>query len=76
MGVCRICQEGANYFFFGGGVATRGVATRLLGGFGGMLPPKKILNCAIWCVLQHIFINFLLSKSLEISFFYKNNYKL
>ena len=54
MGVCRICQGG-------GGVATRGIATRLLEGFG---------------VLEHIFINFLLSKSLKISFLYKNNYKL
>ena len=25
-------------------------------------PPKKILNGAIWCVLEHIFIIFLLSK--------------
>ena len=59
------------YFFWGGGLATRGVAMRLLGGFGGMLPEKKNLNCAIWCVLEHIFINLLLSKSLKISFFTK-----
>ena len=58
-----------NYFLGGGGGC-------LLGGFGGMLPRKKNLNCAIWYVLEHIFINFLLSKSLKISFFYKNNYKL
>ena len=66
------------YFFFfgGGGLATRGIATRLLGGFKGMLPRKKKLNGAIWYVLEHIFIIFLLSKSLKISFLYKNNYKL
>ena len=46
---------------------------RLLGGSGVCFPEKKFLNCAIWCVLEHIFINFLLSKSLKISFFYKNN---
>ena len=56
--------RGANWFFFGGGLATRGVAMRLLGGFGGMLPRNKFLNGAIWCVLEHIFIIFLLSKSL------------
>ena len=61
----------ANYFFFWGGGGGC-----LLGGFGGMLPRKKILNCAIWYVLEHIFISFLLSKSLKVSFFYKNNYKL
>ena len=69
--------NGAYYFFFGGGgLATRGLATRLLGGFKGMLPRKKILNDAIWYILEHIFIIFLLSKSLKISFLYKNNYKM
>ena len=70
--------RGANYFFFfgGGGFATLGVAMRLLWRFGGMLPRKKILNGTIWCVLEHIFLIFILSKSLKISFFYKNNYKL
>ena len=74
--------KGGQQFFFGGvgvgggGLATRGVAMRLLGGFGGHASPKKNFNGAIWCVLEHIFINFLLSKSLKISFFYKNNYKL
>ena len=70
-------SRGANYFFLGGGgLATRGVAMRLLGGFGGMLPRKFFLNGAIWYVLEHIFIIFLLSKSLKMSFLYKNNYKL
>ena len=42
MGVCRICQGGPSIFFFlGGGLAMRGVAMRLLGGFGGMLPQKN-----------------------------------
>ena len=54
--------RGAKNFFFGGGLATRGVAMRLLGEFVGMLPRKKICNGAIWCVLEHIFIIFLLSK--------------
>ena len=32
-------KGGGNYYFFlGGGGATRGIATRLLEGFGGMLP--------------------------------------
>ena len=65
-------KGGQLFFFFGGGGlnATRDVAMRLLGGFGGMLPRKFFLNVAIWCVLEHIFINFLLSKSLKISFFF------
>ena len=45
-------------------------------GVRGHASPKKIFNGAIWCVLEHIFIIFLLSKSLKISFLYKNNYKL
>ena len=67
---------GQLFFFWGGGLATRGVAMRLLGGFGGMLPRNKFLNGAIWCVLEHIFIIFLLSKSLKILFLNKNDYKL
>ena len=38
--------------------------------------PKKNFNGAIWCVLEHIFIVFLLSKSLKLSFLYKNSYNL
>ena len=37
-----------------------------VGGFGACFPPKKIFNGATWCVLEHIFIIFLLSKSLKI----------
>ena len=83
-----VCQGGSSNKFHGssscayagfgkgGQVFFGGVAMRLLGGFGGMLPRKKILNGAIWCVLEHIFIIFLVSKSLKISIFTKNNYKL
>ena len=48
----------ANYFFcgWGGGLATRGVAMRLLGGSGACFPEKIFLNGAIWCVLEHIFL--------------------
>ena len=59
------------YFFFGGGgFATCGVAKRLLGGSGACFPKIVLGNGAIWCVLEHISINFLLSKSLKISFFF------
>ena len=57
-------------FAKGGPTFGGGLAKRLLGGFGGMLPRKKNLNRAIWCVLEHIFINFLLSKSLKIFIYY------
>ena len=65
----RFAKGDKLFFFWGGGGFARG--------FRGMLPQKKIfLNGAIWCVLEHIFIIFLFSKSLKISFLYKNNYKL
>ena len=67
MGVCRICQEGANYFLWGGGVATRGVATRLLGGFGGMLPPPKIFelcNLVRFAAYFHKFFTFKKSRNI------------
>ena len=70
----RFSKGGANYFW--GGLATRGYATRLLEGFGDMLPQKSFLNGAIWCILELIFIIFLISKSLKMSFLYKNNHKL
>ena len=40
----------------------------MLGWFGACFLPPKNFNGAIWCVLEHIFIIFLLSKSLKISF--------
>ena len=54
---------GGNYFFGGRGLATRSHA--FARGFGGMLPRKIFGNGAIRCVLEHIFIIFLLSKSLS-----------
>ena len=67
--------RGANYFFLWG-LATRGVAMRLLGGFGGMVPRKKKFE---WCNLVRFGAyfpkKFTFTKS-KISFFYKNNYKL
>ena len=69
MGVCRICQ-GGQLFFFVGGLATRGVAKRLLGGSGYASPKKFLGNGAIWCVLEHISIIFLLTKNLRILFFF------
>ena len=65
MGVCRICNGGNYYLGVGHARGVRGHASM-----------KKIFNGAIWCILEHIFINFLLSKSFKISFLYKNNYKL
>ena len=67
MGVCRICQGGGPTIFFwgGGGLATPGVAMRLLGGFGGMLPRKKFLNGAIWCLFGAYFHNFVTFKKSE-----------
>ena len=42
-------------------------------GFGGMLPRKFLLNGAIWCVSEHIFIFFLLKKSKNNHFLYQND---
>ena len=64
------------FFFWGGGLATRGIATRLLGRFGGMFPRKNFFE---WCNLVrfgayfHKFFTFKKSKNI---IFYKNNYKL
>ena len=57
-------------------IATRCIAKRLLRRFRGMLPREIFLNYATWCVLEHIFINFLLEKIKNIYFLYKNNDKL
>ena len=64
------------HIIWGGGACDAWLCHAFARGFGGMLPRKKNFNGAIWCVLEHIFIIFLLSKSLKISFLYKNNYKL
>ena len=76
MGVCRICQWGLLFFLGGGGGCDAWHSHAFARGFQGHASAKKILNGAIWYVLEHIFIIFLLSKSLKISFLYKNNYKL
>ena len=44
------------------------IAKRLLGDSGACFPGKFFLNGSIWCVLEHIFINFLLEKFLKYSF--------
>ena len=55
--------------------AARGKATRLLGGFGGMLPREIFfLNGAIWCVLESILLTFCQKKKIKkIVIFKKNN---
>ena len=60
-------------FFFGGGACDAWRSHAFARGVRGHASPKKIFE---WCVLEHIFINFLLSKSLKMSFLYKNDYKL
>ena len=68
------------FFFLGGGGWVACDAWRshafARGVWGACFPENLFWNGAIWCVLEHIFIIFLLSKSLKISFLYKNNYKL
>ena len=77
-GRMQALPRGANYYLGegGGGACDARRSHAFARGFGGMLPPKKKFNGAIWCVLEHLFIIFLLSKCLKISFLYKNNYKL
>ena len=69
--------KGGQLLFGGGGLVMRGLATRLLGGFGSMLSRKKknlmVQFGAFWSIFSYFF---LLSKSLKMSFLYKNNYKL
>ena len=64
--------KGANYFFFGGGLATRGVAKRLLGGSGACFP-KNILgewsNLVRFGAYFHKFFTY--KKSKNIIFFTK-----
>ena len=77
MGVCRICQGRLTICLGGGvGLATRGVAMRLLGGFGGMLPRKfffELCNLVRFGANFHNFFTFKKSKNI---IFYKYNYKL
>ena len=50
--------------------AARGEATRLLGGFGGMLPEEIFKNGAIWWVLENILRKFCKKIIVKIFIFY------
>ena len=70
MGVCRICQ-GGQLFLFGGGACHAWRSHAFAMGVRGHASPKFFLE---WCNLVRFgayFHNFLLSKSLKISFLYK-----
>ena len=75
MGVCRICQGGPT-IIGEGGTCDGWRSHAFAGGVRWHASPKNFFKGAISCVLEHIFIIFSLSKSLKISFLYKNNYKL
>ena len=60
--------RGANYYLGGGGFATHSVATRLLGGFGGMLSRKKKFygcNLVRFGAYFHNFFTFKKSKNIN-----------
>ena len=60
-----------------GGLATRGVAMRLLWGFGGILPRKKIFEwCNLVCFGAYFHKFFTFKKSKNIHLLYKNIDKL
>ena len=67
--------RGANYFilffFWGGGACDALRSHAFARGVRGYASPQKIFNVAIWCVLEHIFIIFLLSQSLKYHFYTK-----
>ena len=78
-GVSRISFRGGGFKIFlekwgylhgASRLAARGKATRLLGGFGGMLPEKIFTNVAIWCVLESILLKFCQKNNLKNSNFY------
>ena len=55
------------FFWGGGGLATRGVAMRLIGGLGGMLPRKKnfeLCNLVYFGAYFHKFFTFKKSKNI------------
>ena len=69
-----IYQGGPTIFFWGGGrgLATRGEAMRLLGGFGGMLPRKKIFECCnLVCFGAYFHKFFTFKKSKNVIFIQK-----
>ena len=77
MGVCRICQGGANYYLGGGGGACDAWHRHAFasGVRGHASPKKKKLFCNLVRFGSYFHI-FLFSKSLKMSFLYTNNYKL
>ena len=60
---------GSKYFCKSGGYL-HGEVTRLLGGFGGMLPSEKFYK---WCVLENILLKFCKKVCKNTHFLYKNN---
>ena len=54
----KIFLEKCGYLHGASRHAARGEATRLLGGFGGMLPRENLKKSAIWCVLESILLKF------------------
>ena len=63
--------KGGQLLFGGGGACDAWHSHAFAKGVREHASPKKNFNGAIWCVLEHIFIFFLLSKSLKISFYTK-----
>ena len=62
--------KGGQLFFFGGGeICDAWRSHAFARGVRGHASSKFFLNGAIWCVLEHIIIIFILSKSLKISLF-------
>ena len=77
-GVSRISFRGLKTFLEKWGYlhgvkrqAARGEATRLLGGFVGMLPRENFKNVAIWCVLENILLKFCKKNCKNIHFYIK-----
>ena len=68
--------NGGQLLLGGGGACNAWHSHAFAKGVQGHAFPEKNFNGAIWCVLEHIFIIFLLSKSLKILCLYKNSYKL
>ena len=68
-------KGGQVFFIFfwgrGGGACDAWRSHAFARGVRGHASAKNFLNGAIWCVLEHIFIIFLVLKSLKISFFTK-----
>ena len=71
IGVCRICEGGRGPTFLGVWASCMLCSHEHARGVRGHSPAReKILNSAIWCVLEHIFIIFYLKTILIILLFY------